>query len=156
VKTYRSTRSLLAEIEQVLDSKPMLTGQSPLDKVVALLCQGRHYAWAGIYLAAEKTAASQLLGPKKEPHPGEVALPETRSKIVLSMKLAGREHGVLAVESDDEAAFGTEDRVLLEQVATLLARFITGPGKYLARKARTRSESENASALRLSSAAAKR
>ena len=67
--------------------------------------------------------------------PDEVALPETRSKILISMKLASRELGVLSVESDRESAFGAEDRVLLEAVADSLARFLTGRGKYLARKA---------------------
>jgi putative methionine-R-sulfoxide reductase with GAF domain len=53
------------------------------------------------------------------------------------LKLAGRELGVLDVESDRENAFGSKDRVLLENVAQLLARFLAGPGKYIARKART-------------------
>jgi hypothetical protein len=52
------------------------------------------------------------------------------------MKLAGRELGVLDVESDRENAFGSDDRVLLETVATRLARYLAGPGKYLVRKAR--------------------
>ena len=66
-----------------------------------------------------------------------MALPETRSKILISIKLASRELGVLSVESDREGAFGAEDRVLLEGVADSLARFLAGRGKYLARKART-------------------
>ncbi len=52
------------------------------------------------------------------------------------MKLASRELGVLSVESDRENGFGAEDRVLLEAVADTLARFLTGRGKYLVRKAR--------------------
>jgi len=52
------------------------------------------------------------------------------------MRLAGREVGVFDVESDRESAFGAEDRVLLENVAQLLALFLSGRGKYLARKAR--------------------
>ena len=52
------------------------------------------------------------------------------------MKLASRELGVLSVESDRENGFGAEDRVLLEAVADVLARFLTGRGKYLARRAR--------------------
>jgi len=63
-------------------------------------------------------------------------LPETRSKILVSIKLASRELGVLAVESDRENTFGAEDRVLLEGVADVLARFLAGKGKYLVRKAR--------------------
>ena len=63
-------------------------------------------------------------------------LPETRSKVLISMRLASRELGVLSVESDRENAFSTEDRVLLESVAGAIARFLSGRGKYLARKAR--------------------
>ena len=52
------------------------------------------------------------------------------------MRLASRELGVLSVESDRENAFGAEDRVFLEAVANLLARFLVGNGKYLVRRAR--------------------
>ena len=52
------------------------------------------------------------------------------------MRLAGREVGVLDVESDHENAFGAEDRVFLENVAHLLAQFLVGRGKYVVRKAR--------------------
>ena len=52
-----------------------------------------------------------------------------------AMKIAGREIGFLNVESNRENAFGGDERVLLERVAGLLAKFLTGPGKYLVRKA---------------------
>jgi hypothetical protein len=52
------------------------------------------------------------------------------------MRVGGRELGFLNVESDRESAFGSEDRVLLDRVAGLLARFLAGPrGKYLVLKA---------------------
>jgi putative methionine-R-sulfoxide reductase with GAF domain len=134
LKTYRSPRELLARVESVLAAKPS-SRCSPLGEVIELLCRGRHYTWMGIYLTvAEKTP--QLLGASGDAQPGQQALPATRSKILVTMKLAGRELGVLDVESDRENAFGSEDRVLLENVATALARFLTGPGKYIARKAR--------------------
>ena len=68
-------------------------------------------------------------------HPAHVAVPGTRKKILVAMKIAGRELGFLNVESERENALGPEDRVLLESVADLLARYLTGPGKYLVRKA---------------------
>ncbi|MCU1299863.1 MAG: hypothetical protein JWQ87_147, partial [Candidatus Sulfotelmatobacter sp.] len=43
--------------------------------------------------------------------------------------------GFLNVESNRENAFGGDERVLLERVAGLLAKFLVGPGKYLIRKA---------------------
>ena len=76
---------------------------SPLEDVIDLLCRGRHYAWVGIFLAVERTGAQQSMGAAGDP-PAEVALPETRSKILISMKLASRELGVLSVESDRENA----------------------------------------------------
>lgn len=136
MKTYRSPRELLAEIECILAANEPSFRHSPLQDVVELLCQGRHYTWMGIYLAVGKNAPQQLLDGGRDSHPGRMEMPETRTKILVSMKLGGREAGVLDVENDRGNAFGAEDRVLLENVAARLARFLAGPGKYLARKAR--------------------
>jgi len=135
LKVYRPTRQLLADVECLLAASRPSGHHSPLDDVIDLLCRGRHYAWAGIFLAVEEDAPQQSLGAGGDA-PAEVALPETRSKILISTKLASRELGLLSVESDREDGFGAEDRVLLEAVAEVLARFLTGRGKYLARKAR--------------------
>ena len=135
MKIYRDTAGLLAEIECVLATSRPSFQHSPLQDVIELLSRGRHATWVGIYLAAG-TASQQLLGAGGDPHPGQMARLETKSKILVSMRLAGRELGVLDVESDRENAFGPEDRVLLENVANRLARFLAGPGRYLARRAR--------------------
>ncbi|HUK24065.1 MAG TPA: hypothetical protein VLV49_05755 [Terriglobales bacterium] len=134
MKVYGSPRQVLSQVEQVLSARPQAHG-SPLEKAVEVLSGGRHYTWVGIYLAVSANFTQKLAG-GGEPHPGQMARPETRSKVIVSIKLAGRELGLLDAESDRENAFGTEDRVLLENVAALVARFLTGPGKYLARKAR--------------------
>ena len=138
MKTYRSTRELLAEVDRVLAGNEPSFHHSPLEDVVERLCRGRHYTWMGIYLAVGKNSPQPLLdgGRSRDSHPGRMEMPETRTKILVSMKLGGREVGVLDVESDRENAFGAEDRVLLENVAARLARFLAGPGKYLVRKAR--------------------
>jgi hypothetical protein len=136
LKVFRPTRQLLADVERLLADNRPCAHHSPLEDVIELLCRGRHYARAGIFLVVGANVSLQSLGAGGDV-PGEVALPETRSKILISMKLASREVGVLSVESDRETAFGREDRVLLEGVADVLARFLSGPGKYLARKART-------------------
>ena len=135
MKLYRSTRQLLADIKRVLAANHPSFRHSPLEEVIELLCRGRHYAWIGIFLAVGENLTQLLLGVGGDT-PGQVALPETRSKILISMKLASRELGVLSVESEREDAFSAEDRVLLEAVADTLARFLAGRGKYLARKAR--------------------
>jgi hypothetical protein len=132
LKVYRSTRQVLADIEGILATSQPSFHHSPLEDVIELLCRGRHYAWAGIYLAVGGNGAQHSLSAGADiPH--HVELPETRSKIIISMRLAFREVGVLSVESDHENA---EDRVLLEEVADAVARFLVGRGKYLARKAR--------------------
>jgi hypothetical protein len=104
-----------------------------LEDVINLLCRGRHYASVGIFLAIAEVATQPSMATGSL---GEVTLPETRSKILVTMKLASRELGVLSVESDRENAFGTQDRVLLEAVADTLGRFLVGNGKYLVRRAR--------------------
>ena len=134
MRPYRPTNAILADIQRTLASKPSFH-RSPLELVAGLLCEGRHYSWVGIYLALDPKAAPALLQDASDLHPAQVAAPGTRKKILVAMKVAGREVGFLNVESDRENSFGSEDRVLLERVAGLLARFLTGPGKYLVRKA---------------------
>ena len=135
VKLYRSTQSVLADVERALaTNRPSFHG-SPLEVVAGLLCEGRHYSWAGIYLTLDSESSPALLQDASDLHPAQLAAPGTRKKILVAMKVAGREVGFLNAESDRENSFGSEDRVLLERVAGLLARFLTGPGKYLVRKA---------------------
>ena len=82
--------------------------------VADLLIQGRHYSWVGIYLNVDNEHSSSLLETHPA-HPAQVAVPGTRKKILVAMKVAGREVGHLNVESDRENAFGAEERVLLER-----------------------------------------
>ncbi|HSL68801.1 MAG TPA: hypothetical protein VK864_01100, partial [Longimicrobiales bacterium] len=52
MKTYRSPRNVIAEVERLIASaKPSFHRPSALAQVVALLCSTRHYSSAGIYLA---------------------------------------------------------------------------------------------------------
>lgn len=130
---YRSTNQVAAEVERLLaDSRPSFH-HSPLGEVAGLLTDGRHYSWVGIYLTLDKKPSTAI--EESGMHPAHVAVASTVKKVVVSIKIAGRELGFLNAESDRASAFGPEDRVLLERVAGLLARFLTGPGKYLVRKA---------------------
>jgi putative methionine-R-sulfoxide reductase with GAF domain len=133
VKPFRSTRDLLADVEQALADNLPSFRDSPLEKVAGLLAEGRHYSWVGIYLTFEKQPAMPLL--PNAAHPARFEASGTRKKVIVTMKIAGREIGFLNVESNRENAFGADERVLLERVAGLLAKFLTGPGKYLVRKA---------------------
>jgi putative methionine-R-sulfoxide reductase with GAF domain len=133
VKPYLSTQKIIVDIEELLGNNQPSFHHSPLEDIASLLCEGRHYSWVGIYLSLDKHSSSPLL--ETAVHPAHVALPGTRKKVLVSIKIAGREIGFLNVESERENALGPEDRVLLESVADLLARFLTGPGKYLVLKA---------------------
>ena len=141
MKTYRSPRELLSAVVRILATKRSPVHHSPLQDTIELLSRGRYYTWIGLYLTLGNLG--QQLFADGDPHPGLMARPETRSKILISMKLAGREFGVLDVESDHENAFGVEDRVMLENAANLLARFLAGSGRFIVRKARTQAASES-------------
>jgi L-methionine (R)-S-oxide reductase len=147
----------------------------PLDDVVDILCQHRGYFWIGVYLVVGNKAVRQAFrGPVPPCHTFElgkgnvgtagqtgvtkvvpdvtkdpvysVCFAETKSEIVVPIKIAGRVLGVIDVESDEVNAFGEEDRVLLKEVAARLARFLTSRGKVLIRHLR---ESENPAPLAL-------
>ena len=132
LKPYRSAQSVISDIERILAHNQPSFHHSPLEQVVEILTQGRRYSWVGIYLTLSKQASSPLL---ESAHPAHLAVAGTVKKIVISIRIAGRELGSLSVESDRENSFGSEDRVLLEHVAGQLARFLTSTGKYLVRRA---------------------
>ena len=166
MKTYRSARDLLKQIDQLLAARPAFQkNSSPLDQVVEILYGGRQYFWIGIYLVAgEAVVRESFRGPVPPCHTvalgvgnvgtaGESGLmkvipdvsadptysmcfAETKSEIVVPIRIGQHVLGVIDVESDRINAFGGQDRVLLKQVAERLARFLQNQGKYLLRKAR--------------------
>ncbi len=146
MKPYRPTKDVLADIDGLLAANHPAFHRSPLEDVVELLCDGRHYSWVGIYLSLDEESSPALLENAAAVHPGQLAVPGTLKKILVTIKIAGREIGFLNVESDRENAFGSEDRVLLDRVAGRLARFLTGSGKYLVRRAGTPAPVEKAAA----------
>lgn len=164
MKVYRSSRDLLAEIDLLLAAR--YNKNSPrLEAVVETLYRGRHYFWIGIYLVAGNEVVRQAFrGPVPPCHtfalgrgnvgtagqtgmvkviPDVSADPtysmcflETKSEIVVPIKLVQRVLGVIDVESDQPNAFSYQDRVFLKKVAGRLALFLTRRGKYLLRRAR--------------------
>ncbi len=173
MKTYRSTRDLLSDVKQLLASRDVYsTRTSPLDRAVEILYAGRHYFWIGIYIVVgDRVVRQAFRGPVPPCHsfalgtgnvgtsgqtgvlkvvPDVSADPtysmcfvETKSEIVVPIKLAGHVHGVIDVESDQPDAFGMHDRILLELVAEELARFLTSRGKFLVRHAREKAAEES-------------
>ena len=135
MRPYRSTRNLLADVRKVLAENRPSFRRSPLEEIAGLLCEGRHFSWVGIYLTLDEKSSSALLE-EALIKPNQVAVQGTRQKIVVAMRVGGRELGFLNVESDRDYAFGSEEQVMLERVAGLLARFLAGPrGKYLVLRA---------------------
>jgi putative methionine-R-sulfoxide reductase with GAF domain len=161
LKTYRPTREVLARIERDLATARLAPGSNePLEKVVETLSRGRHYLWVGLYLVVgDKLVRSCYRGPQPLAESVELgdgnlgtaagvaqilqnasaglssdkALPESQSEALQPIKLVTRVLGVVVVQSAQR--FRPEDRVLLKQVSVLLARFLTGRGKYLLRRA---------------------
>jgi len=139
--------------------------QSPLVEIARLLQSGRHYFAVTIFLqAGARLVRAASAGPAPrcesmrlgEGNVGQAAVtaklkvvpdvahdPQyvkvfaaTRSEFVMPIKIGTHVIGVMDVESDRLNAFAYRDRVLLHQVAVVLARFLAGPGKYLVMKAR--------------------
>lgn len=175
-RRYRSPHDLISSLKELLVPKAAGSPAEVLEEVVEQLYGGRGYFWIGIYLAAgDKVIRQCFRGPVPPCHsfalgvgnvgtagkngivkviPDVSADPtysmcfiETRSEIVLSIKIGSRIIGVIDVESDRLNAFGSQERILLEQTAELLARYLTTDrGKLLLRKAREKShaaKSEN-------------
>lgn len=126
MKTYRTPHDLQAMIEGVLQRRAISPTAAPLDEVAAILCEGRHYSWIGIYLVVAPSA-----GPRKKTSP---AAPESR--VVVPIKLGQHVFGAIEVRGEDGKTLAGEDRILLKRVATRLAKYLHGPGAYLVRKAR--------------------
>lgn len=127
MKTYRSSRDLQAKIEQILRQRPS-PAATPLDEVAAVLCDGRHYAWIGIYLVA---------GERPGPAPAvSTSAAQSRSHNVIPIRLGLHEFGAIEVQAESGKALAADERILLKQVAARLAKFLHGPGAWLVRKAR--------------------
>ncbi|MGB9104194.1 MAG: GAF domain-containing protein [Terriglobales bacterium] len=139
--------------------------ESPLVQVARLLQKGRQYFAVTIFLEAggrvlrvasagpAPRCAAMRLG---EGNVGQAAkagmakvvpdvtrdpqyvkvFSETRSELVMPIKIGVHVSGVIDVESDRLNAFSYKDRVLLQKVAIVLAKFLSGRGKYLVRKVR--------------------
>lgn len=112
-----------------------------------------HYSWVGVYLVeGDDLVLGPWRGPQATEHvripvgqgvcgaaaaSGETEIvddvnadprylacfPSTRSEIVVPISHEGRVVGEIDIDSDRPAAFGEDDRVLLERVALVVAPF---------------------------------
>ena len=141
--------SSLETIEQIADGgKDVL--QRVVD---VLHDEVEHYSWVGIYLVeGDDLVLGPWRGPQATEHvripvgqgvcgaaaaSGETEIvddvnadprylacfPSTRSEIVVPISHEGRVVGEIDIDSDRPAAFGEDDRVLLERVALVVAPF---------------------------------
>ncbi|MGB8770052.1 MAG: GAF domain-containing protein [Candidatus Korobacteraceae bacterium] len=168
-KRYYSPTILLRACEEVLDAFSPTSHEPVLDDLLELLYDQRRYFWIGIYFVlGDKVVRQAMQGPTPPCHEFEfgkgnvgtigqsgltkvapdvtedatysMCFLEVKSEIVVPICIGGRTLGVIDVESDRPNNFGSADRVLLEGVATMLARFLTGRGKILVRHARERED----------------
>ncbi|HYY33790.1 MAG TPA: GAF domain-containing protein [Gaiellaceae bacterium] len=110
-----------------------------------------HYSWVGIYLvegndlvlgpwkgpqgtdhvripigegvcgAAAASGATEVVDDVNTDERYLVCFPSTRSEIVVPISYEGRVVGEIDIDSDQPAAFGPDDRALLERVAVLIS-----------------------------------
>jgi L-methionine (R)-S-oxide reductase len=147
------------------------TDAPPFDDLLKLLYDHRKYFWIGIYFVlGDKVVRQAMQGPVPPCHVFEfgrgnvgttgqsglvkvipdvtadatysMCFLEVKSEIVVPIRIGGRTLGVIDVESDRPNNFGSLDRVLLEGVAAMLARFLTSRGKVLVRHAREREDAQ--------------
>ncbi len=130
MKTYCTPRDLQAKIERVLQRRTISPTAAPLDEVAAILCEGRHYSWVGIYLVAGRSPAPAS-GSRK------TAAPTTaESQAVVPIQMGQQALGAIEARGESGKPLTSQERILLKGVAARLAKYLRGPGAYLVRKAR--------------------
>jgi len=170
-KRYYSPRQLLKVCQEVLAAFSPATDAPPFDDLLKLLYDHRKYFWIGIYFVlGDKVVRQAMQGPVPPCHVFEfgrgnvgttgqsglvkvipdvtadatysMCFLEVKSEIVVPIRIGGRTLGVIDVESDRPNNFGSLDRILLEGIAAMLARFLTSRGKVLVRHAREREDAQ--------------
>jgi len=136
VQTSRSPREVLADVSRLIaENKPSTNSPSVLVQVAKLLHDARHYHRVGIYLVVNDRVVRQAVCGPDLAQPGKA--PST-SEIAAPIRIGTQTLGYLRAEAEQTGGAGLppEDRVLLKEVALLLARYLHGNGRYLMRKAR--------------------
>ena len=135
---YQSANAVLLCVREKLALAHEAKPEEMPDSVVALLSGGRGYQWTGIYLAVEDFSVRQAAS---GPAPASVSLGDVRSEIVVPIKLGIRTLGLIVAETGRAGA--GQERALLQQVAKLVARYLTtNRSKQLLRKTRERVRAE--------------
>jgi len=131
LKTYRLPRTVVAEIKQLIASdKPSPRPPSVLVRILKLLSESRNYMAAGVLLMInDREVLRAFSGP-------QAAVSRPGAGLAVPIKIASHTLGSLRVQLAAGHGFSPEERVLLHDVAEILARYLSGKGKYLVRKTR--------------------
>ena len=131
MRTYRSPRDVATEIEQLIATdKPSPRPPSALARILKLLCESRNYARAGVFLAVNgREVPRAFCG-------AQANAGESRPELIVPIKIVSHTPGSLRVQLATGYTFSPEERVLLHEVAEILALYLTGKGKYLVRRTR--------------------
>ena len=131
MKTYRLPRNVVAEIKRLIASdKPSPRPPSVLVRILKLLCESRHYERAGIFLAVNGREVPRAFGGT------QAAAGEPRPELSVPIKIASHSLGSLRVQLAPGHGFSGKERVLLHEMAEIIALYLSGKGKYLVRKTR--------------------
>ena len=131
MKTYRLPRNVVAGIERLIASdKPSPRPPSALVRILKLLCESRHYERAGIFLTVNGREVPRAFGG------APATAGDSRPELSVPIKIASHTLGSLRVQLASGHSFSPEERVLLHDVAEILAFYLSGKGKYLVRKTR--------------------
>ncbi len=131
MKTYRSPRSVVAEIKRLIaTSKPSPHPPSALARILKLLCESRNYERAGVFLVvAGREVPRAFSGP-------QMATAQPGPELSVPIKIASHALGSLRAQPFPGHVFSPEERVLLHEVADVLALYLSSKGKYVVRKTR--------------------
>jgi hypothetical protein len=146
VKTYRSPRDLLADVEAVLrqphrikNSPHFAATYSPagsphtavVERVARLLYEGRHHGWVAIDLDTSNGPV-RLASCGPAPAAGaDKRRSNDREQFAVFIKIATRSLGKIMVRAADGEQLNATDRMLLIEITERTARFLTGPGHYI-------------------------
>ena len=153
---YQALGAVLLSIREKLASARNRKPEEILDAVVDALAEGRGYAFAGVYLAVENlgvyqaSSGSSRIAQTTSDRAGAaatVALDAVDAEIAAPIRLGARTLGLIVVETrrrpspEGVPAHGAarQERVLVQQVAKLVAQYLTTDrAKQLLRKTRER------------------
>ncbi|HMC31622.1 MAG TPA: hypothetical protein VKL99_12370 [Candidatus Angelobacter sp.] len=148
---YQSASAVLASIREKLASARSAKPSEILDAIIEALSKGRGYTWTGIYLAVEGVGVRQASSGRHDAQ-ASMDLDEMKAEIAVPIRLGVRTLGLIVAETG--RALGSargaarQERVLLQQVAKLVAQYLTTDrAKQLLRKTRENTQAEAAAGV---------